>query len=90
MANFREIEQLEEHALCGLTEKLSYLVYLNEMHFRNLRSERIGLLRPSGCQFHPSGSIATFRDKHFIPWDKIQPSGCKTQFFLPVGYDIPH
>ena len=48
MANFREIEQLEEHALCGLTEKLSYLVYLNEMHFRNLRSERIGLLHPSG------------------------------------------
>ena len=40
--------------------KNCYLAYLDEMHFRNLWSERIGLLHPSG---------------NFIPQDKLQPSG---------------
>ena len=26
----------------------------------------------------------------FFPWDEIHPSGCKTQFFLSAGYEIPH
>ena len=25
----------------------------------------------------------------FFPWDEIHPSGCKTQFFISAGYEIP-
>ena len=28
--------------------------------------------------------------KQSILWDEIQSSGCKTQFFLPAFYEIPH
>ena len=75
---------------------LSCIVKVNEMHFRNLWSGRIGLLHPSGCLFHPSGSKnsslgpSALGMNFFFPWDEIHPSGCKTQFFLSAGYEIPH
>ena len=74
---------------------LSCIVKVNEMHFRNLWSGRIGLLHPSGCLFHPSGSKnsslgpSALGMNLFFPWDEIHPSGCKTQFFLSASYEIP-
>ena len=46
--------------------------------------------------FHPSGSKnsslgpSALGMNFFFPWDEMQPSGCKTQFFLSIGYEIPH
>ena len=43
------------------------------------------------CNLQPLGMKWFFLQvKQSIPWDEIQPSGCKTQFFLSAGYEIPH
>ena len=45
--------------------------------------------------FHPSGSKnsslgpSALGMNFFFPWDEIHPLGCKTQFFLSAGYEIP-
>ena len=42
------------------------------------------------CNLQPLGMKWFFLQvKQSIPWDEIQPSGCKTQFFLSAGYEIP-
>ena len=60
------------------------VVNLNEMHFRNQRSRRIGLLHPLGCYFIPrevknsSLGPSALGINFFFPWNEIHPSGCKT------------
>ena len=89
-AKYRQIRRFH-----GKLLEVRYLVNLNEMHFRNQRSGRIGLLHPLGCYFIPrevknsSLGPSALGMNFFFPWDEIHPSGCKTQFFLSAGYEIP-